>query len=194
MSILTVSKYTSIMATKERKVRAGATAIDMSERQKKLLAQYAKKREIPHHHKERLTLLLLASEGLSHHLIARQINTTVNRVKQWRTKWTQGYAALLHYEEGELGAGVKDHELLREMLKRVEDAPRKGAPARISESQKAQIVALACESPGDYGLPQTVWTQPLLQEVILRKAILPRLHKRTVGKILKNTAVTASQK
>jgi len=181
--ILAVSTYIAIMATKERKLRAGATAIDMTERQKKLLVQYAKKREIPHHHKQRLSLLLLAAQGLSHHMVARQMETTVNRVKHWRTKWTQGHAALLHYEGGQLGAGVKDHELLKEMLKRVEDAPRQGAPARISESQKAQIVALACESPGDYGLPQTVWTQPLLQEVILRKAILPRLHKRTVGKI-----------
>jgi hypothetical protein len=182
------------MSTKERKIRAGATAIQMSQRQKRLLTDYSKKREIPHHHKKRLSLLVLAAEGFSHNFIARAQNTTVNRVKFWRKKWESGQTTLTKFEEGQLGNGVKDHQLLKEMLKRLEDAPRSGTPATISQSQKAQIVALACESPGDYGLPQTVWTYPLLQEVILQKAILPSLHQRTVGKILKNVGVTTPQK
>ena len=95
---------------------------------------------------------------------------------------------------GELGQGVKDHELLKEMVKRLEDAPRVGAPPRISESEKSQIVALASEAPIDYGLPQTVWTYKLLRAVILRNNILDALHERKVGKILKNAEVATAQK
>jgi hypothetical protein len=180
------------MASNERKIRTGAAALQMTQRQQTLLTKYAKKRDIPHHHKQRIHLLLLACQGLSHHLIARQTQTTVNRVKHWRNRWTQAKAALLTFEQGQLGAGVKDHELLKEMLQRVEDAPRSGSPARITPAQKAQIVALACESPADYGHPQTLWTHPLLQQVVLQKGIVSRLHPRTVGKILKNTALTTA--
>ena len=182
------------MSNKERKIRKGAIALEMSEREKTLLRDYQKRREIPHHHKSRIGLLLLASEGNSHNYIARREGTTVNRVKFWRNNWERGKASLKTYESGELGQGVKDHELLKEMLKRIEDAPRVGAPARISESEKSQIVALASESPSDYGLPQTVWTYKLLREVIIEKNILDALHERTVGKILKNAEVATAQK
>ena len=182
------------MITGGRKIRAGAAAIAMTDRQKRLLTEYSHKRGIPHHHKLRVCLLLGASAGKSHNLISREEMTTVNCVKHWRNKWSLSYDALLKYEAGELEKGVKDHELLQEMLKRVEDEPRSGAPCRINESQKSQIVGLACEDPSDYGLPQTTWTYKLLQEVIIEKGILDALHERTVGKILKNAEVTTSQK
>ena len=182
------------MSTKSRKIREGAPALEMSARQKRLLTEYSKKRDIAHHHKSRLSILLQAAEGLSHNLIARTEETTVNRVKFWRKNWEIGKEALKRFEEGKLGNGVKDHEMLKEMLKRLEDAPRSGTPATISESQKAQIVGLACENPSDYGRPQTVWTYKLLKEVIIEKGILATLHERTVGKILKNAGVTTAQK
>ena len=182
------------MSNKERKIRKGAIALELSEREKTLLRDYRNKREIPHHHKSRIGLLLLATEGHSHNYIARTEQTTVNRVKFWRKNWERGKDALKTYELGKLGKGVKDHELLKEMLKRIEDAPRVGAPARISESEKSQIVALASEAPSDYGLPQTVWTYKLLKEVILTNNILDALHERTVGKILKNAEVATAQK
>ena len=182
------------MSNKERKIRKGAIGLEMSEREKTLLTDYSKRREIPHHHKTRIGLLLLSREGYSHSYIARREQTTVNRVKFWRNNWERGKESLKKYEEGKLGNGVKDHELLKEMLKRLEDAPRVGTPARISESEKSQIVALASEAPSDYGLPQTVWTYKLLREVILKNKILDALHERTVGKILKNAEVATAQK
>ena len=185
------------MSKASRKIRTGSPALLMEERQKRLLTEYSQKRGIPHHHKLRLGLLLSASSGKSHNLISREGGTTVKRVKHWRNKWSLNYEALLKYEVGELGEGVKEHDLLKEMLKRVEDEPRSGAPVRISESQKSQksqIVGLACEDPSDYGLPQTVWTYKLLQEVIIEKGILDALHERTVGKILKNAEVATAQK
>lgn len=180
------------MLIKARKIRQGTPALEMSARQKRLLTEYSTKRDIPHYHKSRLRILLDAAEGLSHHLIARTEQTTVNRVKYWRNNWAIGKGALKSFEAGKLGNGVKDHDLLKEMLKRIEDAPRSGTPARISESQKAQIVGLACENPSDYGLPQTVWTHKLLKEVIIKKGILDTLHERTVGKILKNAGFTTA--
>ena len=59
------------MSNKERKIRKGAIALAMSDREKALLTDYQKRREIAHHHKSRIGLLLLATEGYSHNYIAR---------------------------------------------------------------------------------------------------------------------------
>jgi putative transposase len=182
------------MTTPTRKTGKAAPPIDMTTRHRQLLTNYANKRQIPHHHKQRVNLLLGAAKGASHHHLARQFNTTVNRVKRWRNNWTQAYQALLGFEQAQGQHGLSDQELLLEMLKRIEDAPRSGAPVRIQPAQKAQIVALACEDPADYGLPHTVWSHQRLQAVIVQKAIVNTLHPRTVGKILKNPPTPTPQK
>ena len=38
------------------------------------------------------------------------------------------------------------------------DLPRSGSSSRITNSEKDRLIALACESPQNHGLPFTVWT------------------------------------
>ena len=122
------------MSNKERKIRKGAIALEMSDREKTLLTDYQKRREIAHHHKSRIGLLLLATEGYSHNYIARAEQTTVNRVKFWRINWERGKDALKKYELGELGHGVKRPRV----VKRDAKTARRCAPSRCAPSHKRE--------------------------------------------------------
>jgi transposase len=71
------------------------------------------------------------------------------------------------------------------MLLLLKDARRKGTVRKFSSEQDDLLVALACESPTDYGLIRTNWTHETLAEVAVSKGIFQEISARTVGKLLK---------
>ena len=88
----------------------------------------------------RARIILLLAEGVSDQQIARRFQINRHTVKQWRKRWTET-------------AG-------REMsaTQRLADAPRPGAPPRITPEQQCELVALACTDPQECGRETTHWT------------------------------------
>ena len=78
------------------------------------------------------------------------------------------------------------------MIEIFKDQSRSGRPARITLSQKKQIVALACESPEDYGIIKTDWTLNDLRQVVLEKQIVSTITSVYIGRLLKNKSTSTS--
>jgi putative transposase len=79
------------------------------------------------------------------------------------------------------------------MLAVLEDAPRSGAPVRISMAQKQQITALACRKPQDYGIPVTQWNREMLAQVAVAQGIVETISPRYISELLKNQRTTTAQ-
>ena len=71
------------------------------------------------------------------------------------------------------------------MEERLTDAPRSGAPARITAEQVCQIVALACEAPGQSGRPISQWTGREVADEVVARGIVPAISPRHAGRLLK---------
>ncbi len=112
-------------------------------------------------------MILLAGDGAGVGETAVKLGVWRKTVSQWRARWldSPGPAALV--------------------LERLSDAPRSGAPARITAEQVCAIVALACEPPSESGLPVTHWSQQGLADEAMRRGLVEKISQRSVGRFLK---------
>ena len=164
----------------------------MTGRQYHLLRKHWAKHSLSHHLKQRLSILLLAREGMSHGGIKRKLGVDINTIKKWRRRWESAYESVLAYESGPNGEGVSDLALLKRLLEVVQDEPRSGAPRRITLAQKKQIIALACEKPEDHGIALTQWNREMLAHVAQAKGIVDTISPRYVSEILKKRETPTS--
>jgi putative transposase len=161
------------------------TPLILTERQYKLLLEISHKRSTSKQEQERISIVLKSSQGESQTQIAGDLNLDYETVRLWRNRWIENYALLTKYEQGIADTGVPDHKLVKKMLLLLKDAPRKGTVRKFNSEQDDLLVALACESPTDYGLIRTNWTHETLSEVAVSKGIFQKISARTVGKLLK---------
>jgi len=169
-----------------RRGSAPAPAIYMENRWKKLLEKEKNKHSCSVKNYTRISILLLASEGLGNKTIAKQLNINYQAVKKWRSRWNSSYTKIQVFEKGKEGKGVSDYELIKKLLEVIQDSPRSGAPSRISKSSKEQIVAIACKKPEDYGIIETDWTLKTLAAVAIKKQIVKTISPSHVWNLLKN--------
>ena len=167
-------------------------ALELTDRQYKLLAGHIRRRDTKNHELKRVKIILKASKGQSTFSISKEIGLGVGPVSTWRKRWAACYEHLVEYERGKSGEGVKDKDLLREMLAILKDRPRSGSPPRFSLSQKQQIVALACRKPSEYGIAISRWTHEMLAHVAQAENIVESISPRHVGKILKKAGLTSA--
>ena len=86
----------------------------------------------------RAQIVLAAAQGRDNARIAARLGVAVDTVRKWRGRFA---------ERG---------------LPGLEDLPRSGRPRRISEADRAAVVALACQLPAASGVPLSRWTGPEL--------------------------------
>jgi transposase len=110
----------------------------------------------PYAEVQRARLLLLAHHHPTWHnaAIARQVGCTSETVRQWRRRW-QTTAV-------------------------VRDAPRAGARRTFTPLQRAQITALACSAPREYGKAWRRWSGEKLAQVAVEQQIVPRISPGTI--------------
>ena len=105
----------------------------------------------------RARIILMASSGQSNTAIAEKYEVTSDTVKLWRDRW------------------VKLQDITLDDLStedRLRDAPRPGAPSRITADQRCKIEALACEEPENAERPISQWTaREIADEVMNRKIV-----------------------
>ena len=86
----------------------------------------------------RAQIVLAAARGRVNARIAADLGAGVDTVRKWRGRFAESRLAGL------------------------EDLPRSGRPRRISEADRAAVVALACQLPAETGVPLSRWTGPEL--------------------------------
>jgi transposase len=147
-------------------------ALVLSEEQRLELTKMSRARKESRQVVERAGILLAYSEGQTVSGIARQFKTNRPKVERCIQK--------------ALDVGVQAA---------LEDLPRSGKPAAISQEARAWVVALACTKPTELGYPNEMWTTTLLAEHVRRHAeeagypALCRLARGTVSKILSKSKV-----
>jgi len=66
----------------------------------------------------------------------------------------------------------------------LDDAPRSGSPGKITSTQFAEIIAMACQTPEKYDVPFSHWTAPALAETAVRRNVVAMISARQVGRYL----------
>jgi len=118
----------------------------------------------------RAKIVLAAARGLKNKEIAQTYEVTLDTVRLWRNRW------------------VKLQDISLEDLSledRLADAPRPGAPAKITADQRCRIEALACEKPEESGRPITHWTAREIADELKKRKIVANISPRHAARLLK---------
>lgn len=105
---------------------------------------------------QRAQILLLAARqpAWAQPAIAQRLGCSVTTVRRWRQRW-------------------QDTDSLR-------DAPRVGRRRRFTPLQRAQVVALACSAPRQYGKPWQRWSGEKLAQVAVEERIVESIAPGTI--------------
>ena len=71
------------------------------------------------------------------------------------------------------------------IAERLQDAPRPGAPARMTVEQRCQIAALACEAPMKAGRPISQWTGREIADELKKQGVVEQISPRHASYLLK---------
>ena len=123
---------------------------------------------------KRARIILLANrDKLTNKEIATQVHMNKCDVTRWTKRWLE--------------------RATESVEQRLIDAPRSGAPDRITAEQWCQIIAIACETPEDHGIPITHWTHKELAQEVVKQNIVDRISPSHLGTILKKRLTTPSK-
>jgi putative transposase len=147
-----------------------AQVIKLSEKERQELEKLVSKHQTGQQMALRARIILAASSGKSNTAIAQKYEVRTNTVKLWRNRW------------------VKLQDILLEDLsveQRLSDAPRPGAPSRITADQRCKIEALACEQPEKAGRPISQWTAREIADEVMERKIVESISGRHAARLLK---------
>lgn len=115
----------------------------------------------------RARMIVLASEGMKVGETAAHLNVWRKTVSTWRRRWLDSSGSQASPAE------------------RLSDAPRSGAPARITAPEVCAIIALACERPEDIDVPLSHWSAGDLAREAMRRGLVATISPRSAGRFLK---------
>ncbi len=165
--------------------------ITTTPRQRRVLGQIVRRHTSTQQQGRRAKAILAAADGATNAAVGRQVGMTEDTARLWRRRWALASEALLA-AEAEGGTGAHNREDNREDNRALEavvrgvlaDEPRPGAPATFTPEQLCQLMAVACEPPGDSGRPISQWTPRELADEASKRGIVERISARTVGRFL----------
>lgn len=165
---------------------APTAKLPMTKLQNSVLAKIVARHGTSQQKSKRAQILLLGTTGQAHSVISQTLKVSKNTVKKWRIRWEYAYQELSEIES--------EKDLLKALLLFLKDLPRPGSPAKFTEVQKNQIIALACDKPINHQLEMTDWTYEMLALTAKTKGIVASISESHVRLILKNAAITTPQK
>jgi len=139
--------------------------------------------------KERARIVLAASEGLNNRQIVKTHGLEEHRVSQWRTRWHE-----FHEFWKLLDPALRPKMSAKLVRQWLADAKGRGKKPTITEEQRALILAVSCEPPGESGYPHTQWTDRLLAAEALKRGIVEYVSHVWVWRFLKSARPEAAQK
>ena len=159
-----------------------ARPITVSTRQRQVLDHLARAASTPQAVALRARIVLATADGASNRGLAQRLGLVRHTVQAWRDRWAAAGEALL---AAELEGGEGDDRALETVIRGVlADDPRPGAPPTFTPEQLCQLMAIACEPPGDSDRPLSQWTPRELAEEASKRGIVARNSARTVGRFL----------
>jgi homeodomain-containing protein len=161
-------------------MRAKSIAVVVTARQRQVLEAVAKTRLAAQRLVERCRIVLMSADGRANLRQADELQVDRQRVRRWRHRWAKASKVLAAAEE----EGATDKELEKMILAVLADDQRSGAPPTFTPEQVATIIALACEPPGDSGLPVSHWTPPELAREAIKRGIVESISPRQVDRFL----------
>lgn len=147
-----------------------APQLVLSEKEQEELEQITTRHRSEQQQVLRARIVLAAAQGHSNAQIARELAINVDTARLWRNRWG--------------GLQSIDAETLS-ITQRLQDAPRPGTPAKISNEQRCQMAALACEAPMKAGRPISQWTGREIAEELKARGIVKQISPRHASYLLK---------
>ena len=144
--------------------------VELADVERQELEALTRRHSTPQQLALRARIVLAAADGANNGQLARLLDVSLDMARRWRDRWLVLQPASLE------DLPVAD---------RLTDAPRPGKPVRITAEQVAQIVALACDPPGDSQRPISQWTSRELADEIQQRGIVPKISGRHAARLLK---------
>ncbi len=166
-----------------------AVQITFSKRVEELLISSIKKRNIESHYQKRMNIIYQSFLGKENQHIAGEMKCSPVTVRKWRKRWKTFEDVLIQLEIDLDNKTANKVDLLYKIKEILSDLPRSGSSTKITNSEKDRLIALACESPVNYGLPFTVWTHKELS--IQAKKMGINISSSYYGILLKKRITTA---
>jgi putative transposase len=149
-----------------------AQVVNLSEVERQGLEKLIKRHQVGQQIALRARIVLAAADGNKNKEIAKTQHVTLDTVRLWRNRWVK----------------LQDISLSDLSLEdRLQDAPRPGAPVRITADQRCQIEALACEKPEGSERPITHWTAREIADEVKKRKIVDEISPRHAARLLKRT-------
>jgi transposase len=127
---------------------AAAVPVTLTAAERKVLKERVRGAKTCWRDRLRAQIVLGAARGRGNARIAADLGTGVDTARKWRGRFA---------ERG---------------LPGLEDLPRSGRPRRISEADRAAVVALACQLPAATGVPLSRWTGPELARELAAQGLV----------------------
>lgn len=147
-----------------------APAVNLSEAEHQGLEKLIKRHQIGQQIALRAKIVIAAADKQSNQAIATRYKVTLDTARLWRKRWIELQDIAL------ADLSIED---------RLQDAPRPGAPAKITADQRCRIEALACEKPEKSGRPITNWTAREIADEIKKRKIVKNISARHAARLLK---------
>jgi len=147
-----------------------AQVVNLSDAERNGLEKLIKRHQVGQQIALRARIVLAAARGLKNKEIAQTYSVTLDTVSLWRNRWVK----LQDISFDDLS--IED---------RLQDAPRPGAPARITADQRCQIEALACKKPEESDRPITHWTAREIADELKKRKIVENISPRHAARLLK---------
>ena len=160
-----------------------ATQTTVSQGQRVILEKLVRSKKAPRGLVERGRIVLMSAAGVDNAEQARRLGEGVDRqrVRRWRNRWAEKEKSLSEAES----QGASDKDLEMRVHAALLDNYRSGTPATFTPEQLIGILAVACEPPGDSGLPISHWTPPELAREVIKRDIVKSISPRHVDRFLK---------
>ena len=160
---------------KKTSTKAEPKKIELSAEEKVALEQIVRRGTSEHRIVGRAKIILKLAAGENNSQIARQLEIDRSKVLLWRGRWLTEWKRLKQQ--------VCEAQPLRRVIQEIlSDKARAGAPASFSAEQIVQIIAISCEKPEDAGRPISHWTARELADEALKREIVGRISRRSVGR------------
>ena len=149
---------------------AKAQVVNLSDAEQHGLEKLIKRHQVGQQIAMRARIVLAAAQGEKNKEIAQKYKVTLDTVGLWRNRWVKLQS--ISFDDLRMEDGLQD-------------APRPGAPAKITADQRCQIEALACEKPEKIGRPITHWTAREIADELKKRKIVSDISPRHAARLLK---------
>jgi putative transposase len=149
-----------------------AQVVNLSDAERQALEKLIKRHQVGQQIALRARIVLAAADGQKNKGIAQSYHVTLDTVRLWRNRWVM----------------LQDISLADlSVEERLQDAPRPGAPGRITADQRCRIEALACEKPEGSDRPITHWTAREIADEVMKRKIVDNISPRHAARLLKRS-------